>query len=338
MKAAVSTAIGKIEIREVEKPEIGPGEALIKVHYCGICGSDLFGFQHGDPFAAFPHIFGHEASGEIAALGSPTDALKVGDKVVYEITLGCGKCRACREGRTSDCGGIKIIGGHLQGAFAEYVKVPYHLIYKIPGDMPCDIAALCEPYTVASRGCARGDIKRGDRVLVLGAGTIALCALAVAKEQGAKAFIAARKASRLERAKDFGPDAVIDTSKEDLLARVMDLTNGEGCEVVIEATGAKSVMEDAERYVARGGCLVIVGLTGESISFKAMNIVSKQMRIVGSQNSYGQYPFIIDALYRGKLHGDKLITDVYAYTRAQEAFEYAIANAGKCGKVLLQFE
>lgn len=337
MKAAVSTAIGEIEIQEVETPAPGPGEALIRVHYCGICGSDLHGFQQGDPFAPFPHIFGHEAAGEIVQLGGPTGDLQVGDRVVYEITLGCGACRACREGRASDCGNVKIIGGHLPGAFAEYVVVPYHLIYKIPADMPYKLAAICEPYTVASRGCMRADIKPGDTVLVLGAGSIALCAVAIAKEQGAKVLVAARKASRLTRAKDFGPDVCINTAEEDLYARVMELTDGEGCEVVIEATGAKSIIEDAERYVTRGGRLIILGISGEDVCFNAMKILTKEMKIIGSQNSYGQYPAIIKALYEGKLHGDKYVTAVYPYTKAKEAFQYAIDNAGSCGKILLEF-
>lgn len=337
MRAAVSTGIGEIEIREVETPVPGPGEALIKVHYCGICGSDLHGFQQGDPFAPFPHIFGHEASGKIMALGSPTDALQSGDRVVYEITLGCGSCRACREGRGSDCGNVKIIGGHLPGAFAEYVKVPYQNIYKVPNDMPFRLAAVCEPYTVAARGCARGEAGPGDTVLVLGAGSIALCAVAIAKERGARVLVAARNAPRLARAADFGPDVCINTGEEDLLARVMELTAGEGCEVVIEATGAKAVIEDAGRYVTRGGRLVILGISGENVCFSAYNILTKEMKIIGSQNSYGQYPRVIDALSRGKLHGDKYVTDVYPFERAAEAFRYAIDNAGRCGKVLLAF-
>ncbi|MDR0874701.1 MAG: alcohol dehydrogenase catalytic domain-containing protein [Clostridiales Family XIII bacterium] len=338
MKAAVSTAIGKIETQDVKIPDIGPGELLVKVHFCGICGSDLRGFQHGDPFAAFPHIFGHEASGEIAKLGSPTDVFKVGDRVVFDITQVCGKCRACQEGRYGDCSDIKIIGGHLPGAFAEYVKAPFENTYKIPDDMSYQLAAVCEPYTVASRGCAHAGIKPGENVLILGAGNIALCVLAVAKERGAKTILAARSESRLKRALDFAPDVIINTTKEDLYDRVYELTNGEGCEVVMEATGAKSVIEDAERYVARGGRLVIMGMCGENVSFFGYNIINKELRIMGSQNSYGQYPTIIMDLYEGKLHGDKYVSDVFLYTRAQEAFEFAIANTGNCGKVLLCFE
>lgn len=338
MKAAVSTAIERIEIQEIETPVPGPGEALIKVHYCGICGSDLHGFRHGDPFAPFPHVFGHEAAGEIAALGSPSEAFRVGDRVVYEITLACGNCQACREGRKSDCGNVKIIGGHLPGAFAQYVKVPYQNIYKVPDDMPYELAAVCEPYTVAARGCMRGEIRPGDRVLILGAGSIALCAIALAKEQGAVVYAAARRESRLERAGQFGADVLIHTAREDLYARIMELTEGEGCEVVLEATGAKGVIEEAERYVTRGGRLVLVGICGEPVSFSPYNILTKEMKIVGSQNSYGQYPAIIEALYQGKLHGSEYVTDIYPFEEAQEAFEYAIANAGRCGKVLLQLE
>ena len=338
MIAMVSTAIGKIEMQEIEKPIPIPGEALIKVHYCGICGSDLHGFQRGDPFAPFPHVFGHEASGEIAELGCPNSQFKIGDRVVYEITLACGECRACSEGRKCDCGNVKIIGGHLQGAFAQYVRVPYQNIYRIPDDMPYDLAALCEPFTVASRGCMRGEVKMGDNVLILGAGSIALCAVALAKDRGANVFIAARSEARLSRARDFYPDALINTEREDLHARIMDLTNGEGCEVVLDATGAKSVIEDAERHVTRGGRLVIVGFCGEDVSFSAMSILTKELKIIGSQNSYDQYPAVIEALYSGRLHADKYVTDIYPYNRAQDAFEYAIANAGKCGKVLLKFE
>jgi len=338
MNAAVSTAIGRIEIQQVEKPVPFSGEALIKVHYCGICGSDLAGFQYGDPYAAFPHVFGHEASGEIAELGSPSDQLKAGDRVVYDISRACGECRACKEGRTGHCSNFRLIGGHLPGAFAQYVKVPYRNIYKLPDDMPYELGAICEPYTVASRACMRAEIKKGDNILILGAGSIALCVIALAKELGGNVFVATRKDSRLERAKMFGPDILINTEKEDMFKRIMQLTDGEGCNVIIDATGVKSVIEDAERYISPGGHLVILGTCTEHVSFNAFNILLKEIKIIGSKHSSGQYPAIIDALYRGKLHGDKYVTDVFPYERAQEAVEYAIANAGVCGKVLLRFE
>jgi len=337
MKAAVSTAIGRIEIQEIEKPVPLSDEALIEVHYCGICGSDLKAFLYGDPYAGFPHVFGHEASGEIAELGSETDKLKLGDRVVYDISLACGACRPCLEGRACYCTGLKFIGGHLPGAFAQYVKVPYKNIHKLPDDMPLKLGALCEPYTVASRACMRAELNSGENVLILGAGSIALCAIALAKEKGCNVFVATRKDSRLERAKLFGPDALINTEKEDMLKRVMQLTGNEGCDVVLDATGAKSIIEDAVQYVSRGGRLVIVGICRDNISLNAFDILLKEMKIVGSMNSYGQYPAVIDALYRGKLHGDEYVTDVFPYQQAQEAFEYGIAGAGICGKILLRF-
>ena len=338
MKACVSTALRAIEVQEVEKPVPGEGEVLIKVHYCGICGSDLNGFQHGDPFAPFPHIFGHETAGEIVELGGgDTCGLAIGDKVTYEITLPCLKCKACKKGVYSDCNDIKIIGGHLQGAFAEYIKVPAFLVHKIPADMRYEIAALAEPYTIASRGCHRGDIHPGDYVLILGGGTIAQCAIAVAKEMGGIVIVAARRDDRLERAKEFGPDYLVNTKTEDLAARVAEITGGELCDVVIDCTGAKPVIEDGFNHVTRGGRLVIIGMSGAEVTFNSLMIVAKEMRIIGSMNSYDQFPYIIDLLYQGKLHSDKLLTDIYPYEKCQEAFEYAIENAGKCGKVLLKF-
>ena len=338
MKAAVSTAIGKIETQMIAKPIPGIDEALIKVHYCGICGSDLKAFLHGDPYAEFPHVFGHEASGEIVELGSPDNRYRIGDRVVYDISLGCGDCPACREGKNSGCENFKIIGGHLPGAFAQYIKVPYRNLFVVPPDMPYELAALCEPYTVASRACMRAEISNEDNVLILGAGSIALCAIALAKERGAIVFVAARKDSRLKRAIDFGADAVINTNEEDLFLRIMQLTDNAGCEVVIDATGAKSVIEDSERHVTRGGCLVILGLCMDDVIFNPFNIVKKEMRIIGTMNSDGQYPFVIKALYEGKLNGDKYVTDIFDFELAQEAVEFAIANAGDCGKVLLRFE
>ena len=337
MKAAVSTAIGKIEIQDIPQPVLNPGEALIHVHFSGICGSDIFAFQNGDPFAAFPHVFGHEASGTLVELCGETDRFRIGDNVVYEITLGCGQCQSCRENRPSDCRNIKIIGGHLPGAFAEYVKVPYHLIHKIPNDMPLDLAAVCEPYTVAARGCARGRIGPGDNVLILGAGNIALCTAAVAKELGAAVILAARSETRLERAKLFGPDAVINTSQENVHRRLDKLTGGNGCDVILEATGSKEMIEAAVEYATRATRIVIIGICGEQVNLPASSIVTKELQIIGSQNSFGQYPWVIEKLSQGKLHAREFITDVFPFKEALSAMEYAIANSGRCGKVLIRF-
>jgi L-gulonate 5-dehydrogenase len=337
LRAAVFTALKKIECRDIPQPTVRPGEALIEVHYCGICGSDVAGFQHGDPFAGpYPYVVGHEASGIIVELGSETDRFRVGDKVVYEITLGCGECRPCREGRYEDCQDIKIIGGHLQGAFAEYIKVPYHLIYKLPESMSLKLASVCEPYTIGARACAKGNVGPNDRVLVLGAGNIAFCAAAVAKERGAKTFLAARNQMRLERAKLFGPDAVINTMEENISARLNQLTDGEGCSVIIDCTGARTVVEAAESYAVRSTRLVLVGMSPDSVTIPILNIVLKELQIIGSQNSYGQYPWVIEKLNQNRLCADSFITDVFPLEKMQEAMEYAIENAGKCGKVLIQ--
>jgi len=337
MKAAVMVDIGKIEIQDINAPEIGENEALIKVHYCGICGSDLSSFKHGNPYAPFPAVFGHEAAGEIAALGSPTDVLQIGDRVVYEISIGCGHCPPCRKGEYNCCSNIKIIGGHLPGAFAEYVKVPYQLIYKIPVDMPCELAAVCEPYSVSSQGCSRADIRAGDTVMIMGAGTIAKCFVDIAKSRGARVFMVARTDERLESARIFGADELINSSKENVRQRIMELTDNEGCDVVAEATGAAEVIEDLENYVACCGKLLIMSQQPRRISFSGQNFVTKQLTILGTRNSRGQYPAIIEGVYTKKLHAKELITDIYPCDKAQEAFQYAVKNNGKCGKVLLNF-
>jgi len=313
-----------------------PGEALIKVSYCGICGSDINAFQHGDPFAAFPHIFGHEASGTIVSLNGETDRLRVGDRVVYEITKNCGTCPACRAGRRCDCPNVQIIGGHLNGAFAEYVKVPFHLIYPIPDGVSLKTAAAVEPYTVASRGCDKAGVGPGDTVLVLGAGSIGLCAAAIAKERGATVFVAARNDDRLARAMRFGTDAVINTGREDAAARIAELTGGAGCSVIIEATGAAGVIESVVPLATRATRIAMIGMCMASVTFPALDIITKELKIFGSQNSYDQYPWVLEKFREGRLHTDSFISDVFELTQAQEAMEYAIANAGKCGKVLLR--
>jgi len=337
MKAAVSTGIRSIQIKEMETPVPGKNEALIRVDYCGICGSDLHGFLCGDPFAPFPHVFGHEGSGTIAAINGESEDFVVGDRVVFETTKRCGKCKACRENRIGDCSDIKLIGGHLPGSFAEYVAIPLELLYHVPENISQKTAALCEPYTISARGCAKAEVGAGDRVLILGAGTIALCAVDVVKAREAKAFIAARNPFRLDRARRFGPDGIIDTASEDLRQRIDELTGGDGCSVILECTGAKNIIEETYELAVRATRIVMIGMCPEDVSVSHFNVINKELKVFGTQNSYGQFPWVLEKMEQGLFHEEELLSDVYEYTEAQEAFEFAVSNAGKCGKVMLRF-
>ena len=337
MKAAVSMAIGKIEIQEIPRPVPDEGEALVRVDYCGICGSDLHGFQRGDPFAPFPHVFGHEGSGVVEEINGTSPDISVGDRVVYETTKRCGKCKACIENRDGDCQDVKLIGGHLPGSFAEYVTIPLDLLYRVPDGLSQETAAVCEPYTISARGCAKAGVGPGDTVLVLGAGTIALCAIDVVIARGAKVIIAARNTKRLSRALRFCPDAIIDTSRENLRERLAQLTDGNGCSVILECTGAREIIESTVELACRATRIVMIGMCAENISISPFDIINKELKIYGTQNSYGQFPWVLEQLKAGNFHYNELVTAIYDCANIQQAFEYAIKNAGSCGKILVRF-
>ena len=338
MKCAVLHGPQDLRIEDHPVPEITYNEVLIKVKATGICGSDVHFFEGVHPYNNYPRIHGHEISGIVEKTSAGVTNVIKGDSVVVEPLISCGTCYPCRIGKYNCCVNLRVIGAHVDGGFADYIKVPAHLVHKIPSVMSFDMAATCEPYSIGYHSTHRAQITASDKVLILGAGAIGLTAIDFAKLAGAEVYVAEISPFRQNMARKFGADIIIDPSREDTADKILKLTNGEGVGVVIEATGVAKVMNDTENFVAAGGRIVIAGLTNEKVSFTGINFTKREMTVLGTRNSAGEFPAVIDALASGKTHSNLLITKRFPFTDIVKAMKYASENITSEGKIIIEFE
>jgi len=338
MKAALFTGPYKIEMVERDIP-ILPDEntVTIKVKACGICGSDIE-FYRGipDPYVSFPYVVGHEIAGEVYHIKNNGNGLKVGDKVVTEITLNCGKCYACSLGKYNCCSNMRLVGSHVSGGFAEYVTVPAERVYKVPDDMPFDMMAMVEPFSIGANVVKRLNVIPSDKVVIHGMGTIGLTILDWVKMKGASALVTDIHEKRLARAKEFGADVTVNASQEDVTKKIMEWTDGMGATAVADASGAPDVISAMPDQVANGGRVLMVGITGKPVSFTGVTVVRKELTILGSRNSTGVFPSVIDAVYRGKTHARNMISKKFPFDRISEAFKYSVDNFSDIIKVIVE--
>ncbi len=304
---------------EDRPPPAGPtrGWALIKVKAVGICGSDVHAYRGTQPFQTYPRIPGHEISGTLVG---PTSRLKEGQLVTVEPLLRCGGCYPCRQGRYNCCVNLRVMGVHEDGAMCEYVRVPEELVYPVPGKIPADHAALCEPAAVACQAVKRARVTSGDTVLVIGAGPIGLLVLQVASSRGAWVIASDIDPGRLALAKRLGADAAIDPERRDLSEALKDLTSGDGPNVVIEAVGSEPTIRQAIDVVSAAGRVVLVGLTGEAIPFKPIVVIRKELDVLGSRNSCGMFQGAIELIAEGRIRVGPLVSHRFNLDEAPEAF------------------
>lgn len=276
---------GKEDVRfeDIPVPEIGPGEALVKVGYAGICGSDMWIYSGTHPRAKAPLVLSHEFAGEIVDIkGDETREFEVGDHVAVNPLLYCGRCLPCRSGRHHVCKRLGLSGIDADGGFAEFVRVGINQLVKLPKDIPFDVAALTEPTAVAVHAVHRGGVKVGDKVVVLGGGPIGYLVAVSARAAGASQVIISelselRRNFALEHGftvVDGGPQA-----KEQIFA----LTGGEGADVVFEAVGVAPTAEMATKVVRVSGRVVIVGVFKHSAPFDLLAVNFSELEVVGTR-------------------------------------------------------
>ena len=336
MKAIVFRGPRDIAVEDVKIPQINDGEALIEVFQVGICGGDLHFYDGSQPYANYPQIYGHEAVGRIAKLPPAYDGIyKLGDMVVPEILLPCGKCYPCRHGKFNCCVNLKVIGAHTPGAFAEYAVYPIANLHKIPSSLSMDSAATIEPYSIGYHCIERSGITDGETALVLGAGAIGLTIVDILKTKKVNVISSDLSEFRINMAKKMGADHIINSGKENLLERVLTITNREGAGFVFEATGVPGVMSMTEELVAAGGTIVIVGLTTSKVEFTGLNFTKREMNILGSRNSTNAFEPVIKLMAEKKLHQDILLTKKFPISNAVEEFKYLCDNSANEGKVAI---
>ena len=343
MKAAVLTEWGKIEIQEVDIPDISKDECLIKVKYTGICGSDLHIYKGLHPTAKAPVILGHEFTGTVEAVDSVNyPDLQKGDRVVVEPLISCGVCEACRSGNPHVCRNLKLLGIHTNGGFAEFVKVPTKKVIKISENIPDRIAALTEPFAVGFHVNQRAGVRNGDNVLVIGGGPIGIIVGMVASISGAARVVFSEvKEERIEQIKSFGFD-VINPVSEDAMARVDMLTASEGFDVVFEVSGSQQGLLFATKSCKIRGTIVPVGFPGKVPEFDVMKVIFKELNVVGSRvytfDDFTKTTLMLEKIISKKLFDlDQLISDTCILENLEEAI-ISMKEGKNLGKILIKIQ
>lgn len=343
MKAAVLKDLKTISFVEKPVPEIGTGEALVKVEYCGICGSDLHAYSRGVVIPVGT-VMGHECSGVVAEVGAEVHNVKPGDRVWVKPGASCGVCHWCRKGQDMYCphGFERAMGltPNNDGAFAEYVLVkhPHEMLFELPPSVSFEEAALIEPLSVALHGVRTSRFRTGDRVAVVGAGMIGLGVLQFMKLGGAGTIVVLETSPQRSRiAKEMGADVVLDPIAlgGDLTARVLDLT-GFGADVVFECAGAPSALDGAINYVSSGGQIMLLGLHEGKVPFDFWQALHREVSVKGSLGWLDEYLYVLGFLEAKRIATDRLISDVISLADIEEKGFKRLLSSQDAVKILVK--
>jgi L-iditol 2-dehydrogenase len=314
MKALLLKAYNQFAWEDVPDPEPGPDEVLVAVKACGICGSDVHGMDGSTGRRRPPIIMGHEAAGVIADIGSRVIGWAMGDRVTFDSTIYCGQCAFCRRGMINLCDCRRVLGVSCEdyrqnGAFAELVAVPQHILYRLPDGLPFEHAALVEPFAIALHAVRRAPPTLNDTVVVLGAGMIGLALAQALSQVGCGRLIVTDVAGdRLALAAKFGATHLINPSTEDPLQTILRFTQGQGADRSFEAVGVAATGDLALGCLRKGGAATLIGNVTPTIEFPLQKVVTRELTIYGSCASQGEYPACLDMLARGALRAAPLIS------------------------------
>ena len=314
MKALVLTEYKQLEYTDVPKPEVAPGEVLIAVHACGICGSDVHGLDGSTGRRRPPIIMGHEASGVIAEVGEGVTAWREGERVTFDSTIYCGECPYCRAGRINLCDNRRVLGVSCDeyrrhGAFAEYVAVPERVLYRLPNELSFEHAAMAEPVSIALHAVARAGVKPAESAVVVGAGMIGLLIVQALRLAGCHPLIAVDvDAGKLDMAKSMGATHTVDATIGDVPNAITSLSEQGGVDHAFEAVGVSATVAAAMKSPRNGGSVTLVGNLSPEIDFALQWTVTRELTIYGSCASNGEYPQCLDLIASGAIDVAPLIS------------------------------
>ncbi len=338
MKAIVIPEAGRVEIQERPMVSRKKGEALLKLLYGGVCGSDLGTYRGTNLYTTYPCVIGHEFSAEVVEVEPNEFGIKEGMLVTCNPYFNCGTCYSCRRGLVNCCTGNQTMGVQREGAFAEYISMPIERIYEANGIEP-KLLALIEPFCISNHAVSRAAVKPGDRVLVMGCGTIGLLAAVSAKLHGGEVYISDISEDKLAYAEKLGIDhTILNESKEKLMEAVLDATAGDYFDVCIEATGVPEAFINCIDAAAFQGRVVDVGVSKRNADFKYTEIQRKELNIMGSRAALkSDFIETINYVKSGKTDLSKIISREYAAADAKKAFEDLDKNSGSILKMIFKF-
>jgi L-iditol 2-dehydrogenase len=342
MKALLLKEYLHLEMVEMPRPEIGPDDVMIRVRACGICGSDVHGFDGSTGRRIPPLVMGHEAAGTVAALGSRVKGLREGDRVTFDSTVYCGECRFCRKGKVNLCDNRQVLGVSCadyrrHGAFAEYVSVPRRIVYPLPDSLLFEHAAMIEATSIAVHAVGLAQVSAGNSAAVVGSGMIGLLAIQALSIGGVNPLIAVDvDDGRLALAGQFGASHTYNSATADAVAAVRDLTEGRGVDLAIEAVGNTGAIGTAIASLQKGGTVVLIGNISPSVDLPLQSVVTREIRLLGSCASSGEIPACIELLASGRIKVGPLISAVAPLEEGPAWFQRFRGHTGKLMKVVLQ--
>ena len=340
MKALLLSEYRRLEIADLPTPAPGRDELLIRVAACGICGSDVHGYDGSSGRRIPPLVMGHEAAGIVAEAGANVVDFKAGDRVTFDSTVYCGECANCRRGDMNLCDNRQVLGvscGDYRraGAFAEFVVVPARIAYKLPENLSFEEAALLEAVAVAMHAVSLVPITRESTALVLGAGTIGLLVQQALRAAGCgQVFVADLDRSRLELSEKLGATQVLQSGPQ-LSQQIAELTDGIGVDIAVEAVGINATVAAAIDNVRKGGNVVLVGNVTPEVTIHLQKVVSRQLRLQGSCASCGEYPRAIELMSKGEIRVKPLITALAPLEDGPRWFERLYKGEANLLKVVL---
>lgn len=337
MKAIQITTPGVINLIDKEIPVANEGEALLKVKYCGICGADVASYTGNQPFTTYPRIPGHEFSAEIVTVPENDKGLKAGDVITCNPYFNCGGCYACKRGIVNACYDNQTMGVQRDGSFQEYITMPVERLIDGKG-LSAKELALIEPFSISCHALSRAEVKEGDNLLIMGAGPIGLFAMIKAKAMGARVMIADMLESRLNLAREYGADMIVNVKEKDLHESALEFTNGNGFDVCVEACGAPETFLSCIDEASHGANIILIGNGKRNTDFLHSIILKKELNIFGSRNAFTKdFEELIDLVASGKVDVMKMVSGIYKKEDAQEAFESLKNNDGSLCKLLIEF-
>lgn len=342
MKTAVMLDIGKMGFEERDIPTPKEDEVLVKLEYVGICGSDLHYYETGaigNYIVEPPFVLGHEPGGVVAEVGKNVKHLKVGDRVALEPGKTCGHCEFCKTGRYNLCPDVVFFATPpVDGVFQEYVAHEAGLCFKLPDNVSTLEGALIEPLAVGFHAARQGDAKAGQTAVVMGAGCIGLVTMMALKSMGvSKVYVVDIMEKRLQKALELGADGVINGKETDVVAKVMELTDGRGCDLAIETAGTEITTVQTIHMTKKGATIVLVGYskTGE-MTLPMSLALDKELTFKTIFRYRHIYPMAIDAVAAGKINLKGIVTNEFTLDEVQKAMDYSVNNKADIVKAVIR--
>jgi L-iditol 2-dehydrogenase len=342
VKALLLSAPGRLEYVDYADPSMAPGEVLVRIKACSICGSDFHGMDGSSGRRIPPLIMGHEAAGTVASVGAEVKGWQPGDRVTFDSTIYCGQCPYCRAGEVNLCDQRQVLGVSCadyrrNGAFAEFVAVPAYLLYRLPDTVSFVEAAIVEPLAVACHAVSRAVVTAESSVVVIGCGVIGLLILQVLRASGCARVIAVDvNSAQLERARRMGASDTVNSGSGDASSEILARIGARGADLVFEAVGMGVTVDLAAGVAAKGGHVVLVGNLEPHVKLPLQAVVTRQLTMAGSAASSGEYPRCLEMIDKRLVDVRSVVSAVAPLAKGPEWFRRLRSGEGDLLRVVLE--